>query len=44
LDDSKKMERIKDITLGIYDLLAYLLGLNKLPCLVRRNSVAERLR
>jgi hypothetical protein len=38
------MKRIKEITLGVYDLLAYLLGLNELPCVVRRNSAAERLR
>jgi hypothetical protein len=37
------MKRIKEITFGVYDLLAKLLGLNELPCLAGRNSAAERL-
>ena len=41
---ARKMKPIKEITFGDYDLLAKLLGLNERPCIVRRNSAAERLR
>ena len=44
LYDSEEIMRIKKITFGIYDSLAYLLGFNELPSVVRRNSAAKRLR
>jgi hypothetical protein len=39
----EKIERIKEIALGVEDLLADLFGLDDLPSIVRGKRAAERL-